>query len=99
LSLKTIEMSNPYKVLNIDQNASKQEIMKAQMIAMAEKKHPLQVIQVAAKQLLNPAKRLAADFMFPSKIKAKRPQRLSFDISVEEVDLNEIDQNELDSIK
>ena len=92
-------MNNPYQILNVDQNASNQQIMKAQMLSMKENKYSLQEIQIAARQLLNPAKRLAADFMFPVKIKAKRPQKLSVDISIQEVDLTQIDENEFDSLK
>lgn len=62
-------MKNPYSILGVSQDAEKAEIMKAQMLAMKEKKYSLQEIQIAARQLLNPAKRLAADFMFPAKIK------------------------------
>ena len=64
-------MTNPYTILGVSQDAEKAEIMKAQMFAMKKKEFPLQEIAVAAKQLLDPAKRLAADFMFPAKIKAK----------------------------
>ena len=92
-------MSNPYQILNVSQDADKKEIMKAQMLAMKEKKFSLQEIQIAVRQLLDPAKRLAADFMFPSKIKAKRPQKISVDIPVEENDLNDIDENIFDSLK
>ena len=65
-------MTNPYTILGVSQDADKAEIMKAQMFAMKKKEFPLQEIAVAAKQLLDPSKRLAADFMFPAKIKAKR---------------------------
>lgn len=92
-------MSNPYQILNVSQDADKKEIMKAQMLAMKEKKYSLQEIALAAKQLLDPAKRLAADFMFPSKIKAKRPQKLSVEVPEEKITLNDIDENALDSLK
>lgn len=92
-------MSNPYQTLNVNQDAARSEIMKAQMLAMKEKKYSLQEIQIAVRQLLDPAKRLAADFMFPSKIKAKRPQKISIDIPLEKIDLNDIDENFFDSLK
>jgi len=92
-------MSNPYQILNVSQDADKKEIMKAQMLAMKEKKYSLQEIALAAKQLLDPAKRLAADFMFPSKIKAKRPQKLSVEVPEEKITLNDIDENAFDSLK
>ena len=92
-------MSNPYQILNVSQDADKKEIMKAQMLAMKEKKYSLQEIALDAKQLLDPAKRLAADFMFPSKIKAKRPQKLSVEVPEEKITLNDIDENAFDSLK
>lgn len=92
-------MSNPYEVLNVNQDASKGEIMKAQMQAMKEKKHTLQEIAVATKQLLDPSKRLAADFMFPSKIKAKRIQKIAIEIPIEKINLSDIDENAFDSLK
>ena len=92
-------MSNPYEILNVNQDAEKGEIMKAQMLAMKEKKYSLQEIQIAVRQLLDPAKRLAADFMFPTKIKAKRIQKIQVEIPVEKIDLSDIDENEFDSLK
>ena len=92
-------MSNPYEILNVSQDADKGEIIKAQMLAMKDKKYPLQEIAIAAKQLLDPAKRLAADFMFPSKIKAKRIQKIAVEIPVEKIDLSDIDDNAFDSLK
>jgi len=92
-------MRNPYEILNVSQDADKGEIMKAQMLAMKEKKFSLQEIQVAVRQLLDPAKRLAADFMFPSKIKAKRIQKIVVEIPEEKINLNDIDENAFDSLK
>ncbi len=92
-------MSNPYEILKVTQDADKKEIMKAQMLAMKERRYSLQEIQIAVRQLLDPAKRLAADFMFPSKIKAKRPQKISIDVPVDKIDLNDIDENTFDSLK
>ena len=92
-------MNNPYKILNVSQDADKSEIMKAQMQAMREKKYSLQEIQIAVRQLLDPAKRLAADFMFPTKIKAKRIQKIEVEIPIEKFDLTDIDENAFDSLK
>lgn len=92
-------MSNPYEILKVNQDADKGEIMKAQMLAMKEKKYSLQEIAVAVRQLLDPAKRLAADYMFPTKIKSKRIQKIAVEIPVEKIDLNDIDENTFDSLK
>jgi hypothetical protein len=92
-------MSNPYEILKVNQDADKGEIKKAQMQAMKEKRYSLQEIQIAVRQLLDPAKRLAADFMFPAKIKAKRIQKIQVELPVEKVDLSDIDENAFDSLK
>ena len=92
-------MKNPYEILHVGQDVDKIKIMKAQMLAMKEKKYSLQEIALATRELLDPAKRLAADFMFPSKIKAKRPQKIFIDIQIEKIDLNDIDENTFDSLK
>jgi len=93
-------MNNPYQILNVHQDADKKEIMSSQILAMKEKKHSLQEIQMAVRKLLDPAKRLAADFMFPSKLKVKRAQTISTDeIQVPNIHLNDIDENAFDSLK
>ena len=92
-------MRNPYEILKVSQDADKGEIMKAQMLAMKEKKFSLQEIAVAVRQLLDPSKRLAADYMFPTKIKSKRIQKITVEIPVEKIDLNDIDENTFDSLK
>lgn len=92
-------MKNPYTILEVSQDANKAEIMKAQMFAMKKKEFPLQEIAVAAKQLLDPAKRLAADFMFPAKIKVKRIQSIQSTLSYKEINVNILNVNAFDSIK
>lgn len=94
-------MNNPYIILGLEKNldAGKKEIMKAQMIAMKEKKYSLQEIATAARQLLDPAKRLAADFMYPSKLKARRPQKINVDLEIIELSVNDINENAFDSLK
>lgn len=92
-------MKNPYNILNVSQDADRNDIKKAQMIAMKEKKFSLPEIHAASRQLLDPAKRLAADFMFPAKIKAKRPQKIIIDFVVSDIDIQNIDKNSFDSLK
>ena len=91
-------MNNPYQILNLSQNANKNEIKEAQIQAMRNKKYPLKDIATAAKQLLDPSKRLAADFMLPTKIKSKRLQKITIDIEVPVIDINKIDDNAFDSL-
>jgi hypothetical protein len=92
-------MKNPYTILGVNQDAEKSEIMKAQMLAMKKKEFPLQVIAVAAKQLLDPAKRLAADFMFPAKIKVKRIKYIQSDLKYHEINTDSLNENAFDSLK
>jgi hypothetical protein len=91
-------MNNPYKVLNIPQDATKEEIIKGKILAMKEKRFSLQEIQMAEKQLLTPARRLVADFMFPSKIKAKRPRLIVINVEPENFDLSKIDTDKFNSL-
>jgi hypothetical protein len=92
-------MKNPYTILDVSQDAEKAEIMKAQMIAMKKKDYSLQEIAIAARQLLNPAKRLAADFMYPAKIKARRIQIIQSNLIYQEINTNDLNENLFDSIK
>lgn len=92
-------MKNPYIILGVSQDAEKAEIMKAQMLAMKKKEYSLQEIAIAAKQLLDPAKRLAADFMFPVKIKARRIQTIQGNLSFQEINTKTLNENAFDSIK
>lgn len=92
-------MTNPYTILGVSQDADKAEIMKAQMFAMKKKEFTLQEIAVAAKQLLDPAKRLAADFMFPAKIKAKRIQPIQCTLTYKEINTDSLNENAFNSLK
>lgn len=57
-------MINPYEILEVDQDAPMQEILRAMQQAMMKRKHPIQVLNTARSQLSSPDKRLAADFTF-----------------------------------
>jgi len=91
-------MKNPYTILGISQDANNAEIMKAQMIAMKKKEFSLHEIALSVKQLLDPAKRLAADFMFPSNIKVKRIKPIQSSLTYIETDLNSLNENAFDSL-
>lgn len=92
-------MKNPYTILDVSQDAEKAEIMKAQIIAMKKKEYSLQDIAIAARQLLDPSKRLAADFMFPAKIKARRIQIIQSNLVYQEINTNTLNEDAFDSIK
>lgn len=98
-------MKNPYVILGIHQNATKEEIHKALSKAQIEnsktKKYDLKELMEAEKQLMEPAKRLVADFLFPAKFKSKRPKLIELDgleLS-EEIDVNSLNEDALDSLK
>jgi len=92
-------MNNPYEVLEVSQNATKKEIIKGKMLAMKKRKFSLQDIQMAEKQLLNPSKRLIADFMYPSRIKAKRPKAVKINVTLKNINIEDIPVDVFDSIK
>lgn len=92
-------MINPYKILNVSVNANKQEIKKAELLAMKERKYSMHEISTARNQLMTPSKRLCADFMFPSKIRAKRPKLININTSTKNIDLSIINENAFDSLK
>jgi DnaJ-class molecular chaperone len=92
-------MNNPYQILGISQDADNKEIMEAQKVAMMEKKFPLTDIHSAMRQLLDPAKRLAADFMYPAKINTRRPQKITVDIDAVNLNIDDISDDSFDSLK
>lgn len=57
-------MNNPYIVLGISQDATKVDIVKAQVKALRLKNSPREVA-AAQKELHSPARRLAVDFTYP----------------------------------
>lgn len=95
-------MKNPYELLNVSQNASKQEIAKALQSAIREnmktKKYTPQELMLAQKQLLDPAKRLAADFVYPAKFQVKRAAKIETNISLQNIDIKSIDENAYNNI-
>ncbi len=92
-------MKNPYTILGVSQDVERAEIMKAQMLAMKKKEYSLQEIAIAAKQLLDPAKRLAADFMYPAKIKARRIQIIQTNLQYQEINVNALNEDAFNSLK
>ncbi|EJF54860.1 hypothetical protein SapgrDRAFT_3215 [Saprospira grandis DSM 2844] len=93
-------LHNPYDVLDLDQNASKKDIQKALPLALAkqrkEKKYSPKDIMQAQKELLDPAKRLAADFLFLDRIRAKRPRKFEQPELPKIKTLNQLAQNPFD---
>lgn len=95
-------MKNPYRILDLPQNATKKEIARSLIFAQKKniktKKYKPQELMLAQKQLLNPSKRLAADFVYPAKYKTKRPRKLKPTFELENLDLSTINLNEFNSL-
>lgn len=93
-------MDNPYLILNIPQTASKIEIhnaiLKLQMENRKSRKYSGEFLIACQRILLEPYKRLAADFLFPSKLRSYRPKPIPLlELDNHKVDLN---QNIFDSL-
>ncbi|WP_430932186.1 hypothetical protein [Saccharicrinis sp. 156] len=95
-------MKNPYIVLGISPNATKQEIQKAAIIKQREiiktKEIKPQELMEYKKMLLSPEKRLMADFLFPRKITSKRVKMNKINSLEIENSLDPIDNNAFDSL-
>lgn len=97
-------MNNPYQVLELNQDATKEEIhkafIKAQMENVKSKKYSGKEIMEAQKQLMNPEKRLVADFLFPSKLKSKRLKLIEDNLLIPiEFAESKLDAERFDSLK
>lgn len=57
-------MENPYEILNVKQDVTIKELVRAQLLAMRGK-YTAKQVQDAVTTLHSPARRLAADFLFP----------------------------------
>ena len=73
-------MLNPYFIFQINPQASKKEIQQAFMKLTIENrktnKYTGQFLINCQRILLDPSKRLAADFLFPSRLKSYRPKEI-----------------------
>ena len=56
-------MMNPYTVLNINQNAGDQEILKAVALAMRERKYSVKEIAEARMKLMDPVSKAVENFI------------------------------------
>ncbi len=65
---------NPYRILDIEKGAVKQDIIQATARALREKKYPGREIASAQKALMNPISRAAHEFLHFIDIKALQEQ-------------------------
>lgn len=91
-------MKNPYDILGVPQNATKVQIVKAQVKALREKKHDAREIASAQKELSNPARRLAVDFTFPILPEARAINKLEATVKSKEMDINDFDPNKYNTL-
>lgn len=86
-------MKNPYDVLGVSQDATAAEINQgfnlAQMKNMKSRQHAPAELMTARLQLVSPAQRLAADFTYPVRPRAKRPKALVWPDTTEDTSLTQ----------
>ena len=90
-------MKNPYKVLNLKQNATISEIARAMAPAMRLRKYTQREITEAQTILRKPATRLAADFTFPV-IDRTHVKPLSSAVKSRKMNLDMLNENKFDSL-
>lgn len=90
-------MNNPYKVLNLSQDATNTDIVKALIPAMKTRKFSNKEITEAQTTLRKPASRLAADFTLPI-LKSVEATTIESSIKSVEVNLDAFDVNKYNSL-
>lgn len=90
-------MKNPYIVLGISQDASKVDIVKAQVKALRLKKFNPKEIASAQMELRNPARRLAVDFTFPVSENKNEFDTISSSIKSNDIDINKLNADKYKS--
>ncbi len=91
-------MKNPYNILEVPQDASNPQILKAMTMAMRKRQFPNTEIAQARNQLIKPASRLAADFTFPIFDPFDDLVPLQAKVNSETIDINSIDENKYNSL-
>jgi hypothetical protein len=95
-------MISPYVVLSVSQDVDPKTLNKHMATALrsisSKPELTARDVMDAVKTLQDPSKRLAADFMFPVRIKAKRPIKFEVDGALEEIDVNAIDPDAFNSL-
>ena len=91
-------MKNPYKILNLKQDATNTEIVKAMAPALRARKYNQREITEAQTMLRKPATRLAADFTFPV-LDEEKVIPLASSIKSKDINLEALDPNKYNSLK
>lgn len=90
-------MKNPYKVLNLKQDATNADIVRAMAPAIRMRKYSQREITDAQTTLRKPATRLAADFTFPIFDRGELTP-ITSSIKSKEINADIIDENKYDSL-
>lgn len=90
-------MKNPYKILNLSQDANNSEIVKAQIPALKSRKYSMKEITEAQSMLRKPPTRLAADFTFPI-IDSDKIEKISTSVKSQPINFENIDANKYNSL-
>lgn len=91
-------MKNPYQVLDINQDATNQEIIKAQILAMRKQQYSTREIAEARVLLSKPANRLAADFTFPIFPPKKEIEEIKASVKSTGLTVDTVDANKYNSL-
>lgn len=90
-------MNNPYTVLGINQNATKVEIVKAQVKALRLKKYDAREVAAAQKELHSPARRLAVDFTYPILEGIDNFEQITTPTKSRDIDINKLNPDKYNS--
>ncbi len=86
-------MKNPYIVLGVHQDATNQEIIRAQATAMRARRYPLADIAQARAILAKPATRLAADITLPVFPDITLPSEIAYTTHAQGLTIESINPN------
>ena len=90
-------MNNPYTVLGINQNATKVEIVKAQVKALRLKKYDAREVAAAQKELHSPARRLAVDLTYPILEGKDNFEQITTPTKSRDIDINKFNPDKYNS--
>lgn len=91
-------MKNPYEILEVSQDASTAQILKAMTMALRKRQYSNTEIAQANAQLRKPATRLAADFTFPIFESYENMEPLIAALQPEIIDINSINADAYNSL-
>lgn len=91
-------MKNPYTILEVSQDATNQEIIRAVAVAMRNRIYSTREIAEARVTLSKPASRLAADFAFPIFPKQKKIAQIEPTLKASGLTIDKLNPDKYDSL-